>query len=259
MAGDARETPPHPPRPALRRSVRRPQAPAIAHASSQPTVVLLLCCVAATLLALLALAAVAAHWWSLVGGAWTIAVAWILFSGAAGVLLIPDALPERRDAWERSAGLVGLGGAIVATLAFVVYPIIGLRFGFAVVALVDAVAIAAALTFIVGTGRRLATLSEWTGFDRSDAPFLVQSGPLLLGIFLVASAYLMTHFFRRGLDAADAFALAIGAWLLWRSVAVAWHASEALSSRAALADRAERDRLRGPSGSRPSDSRGPAR
>jgi hypothetical protein len=238
--------------------VRRPQAPALAHESSAPTVVLCASCAAATLLALLAIAAVAAHWWSLVGDAWTIAVAWGLFAGAAGLLLVPDVQSERCDAWERSAGVVGLLGAIVATLAFLVYPIIGLRFGIAPVALVDAVAIAGALAFIVGSGRRLATLSEWTGFDRSDAPFMVQNGPLFLGIFLVGIAYLLTHFFRRGLDAADAFAVAIGAWIVWRSSAVAWHAAEALSSRSVLAARAERDRLKGPSGSPPSGSRGPA-
>lgn len=190
--------------------------------------------------AVAAFVAAFAHWLTLVGGDWMIAVAWAFFALAALVTFLCTAAPPDLTTWERRCGLVGLVAAIATMLLLAAYPLRAKFGGIPLAALHDFLTVVAGVLFIVGTGRRLRLVAAWTGFDPHEEGFLVQSGPMLLSIFIVSSAYLLTHFFRRGLDAADAYALAIATWLVWRAGAIAWHTLEVVSSRAATESRSRR-------------------
>ncbi len=206
-------------------------------------------------LAIVAGAAVTNHWWQAIDDPLTlfetlvargsIVVAWGSFAAAAFVAGSPLLDPPTITAGDRKAKRIAMLAGLIVVASLAVYALLG-KVSIIAGAGLDLVALVAGIAFLVALGLRLSAVAAWTGNDPSDGGLITQLGPPLLGIFVVSMCYLLTWFFRRGVDAADAFALAIAFWLVWRSTTLAWHAWESASSRRVRDQRRERERESGP-------------
>lgn len=233
------------PRGAARRRLERPaddlltRGPAASAALTGLVLCATLCGVGTGVLAL-------QHWWSSFLGSWSVVSGWGLMTVAAVLLSLPGSLPARRISRWWSA--VAIFGGALAAAALAAYPLTAGVGGIALQALWDFLTILGSLAFIIALVGRLNAIVEFTGQDPSDRGFLSSSGPVLAGIFIVAMGFLLTWFFRRKLDFADAFSLAVAVWLVWRLTAILWHAKNAVRTRSDRAARERRRAARGPSG-----------
>lgn len=189
----------------------------------------------------------AIHWWApgLLKD-WSIVLGWGLFTLAAIFLCAPGSTQRKGPSGWFS--VLAIGGGALAVLSFVLHIVAAGIGGVALQAGLDALSIVGAVAFCIGLVARLNAITEYTGQDPSDRGFLSSAGPFLLGVFIVANGFLLTWFFRRKLDFADAFAFATSAWLLWRLGAILWHTKDAAATRAQQAAREARRRERGPGG-----------
>jgi rubrerythrin len=193
------------------------------------------------------------HWWrpSILED-WSIVLVWVLFTLAAGVLHLPGTLPAGR--LPRWWGAIALGGAMLATAALVAYPLTQGIGGVALQALWDLLVIGGAIAYLIGLSVRVNAITEYAGQDPSERGFVSANAPFLGAIFIVANGFLLTWFFRRKLDFADAFALAVCFWMGWRLIALLWHTKNAADARAEATNRAERRQMRrGPATADPTD------
>jgi hypothetical protein len=194
----------------------------------------LACAIVAGLLAI-------GHWWA--PGAFgdrATAYAWGLFTLAGVVLTLPGSVPAGRV--PRWLTVMSIAGGILATASLGTPSAVTGVAGVASRAAFDLVTIIGALAFMIGLIGRLNAIVEFTGQDPADRGFLSSSGPFLTGVFIVASGFLLTWFYRRKLDFADAFALAVTVWLVWRLAEILWFAKDAVRTRRDLAARHERQR-----------------
>ncbi len=186
----------------------------------------------------------AAHWWrpSVGLGDWSIVLVWGLFAVAAAALHAPGTLPAGR--LPRWWNAIAIGSALLAIAAFAAYPLTRGIGGVALQALWDLVVVVAAIAYLVALSVRVNAMTEYAGQDPSERSFLSASGPFLGATFIIAAGFLLTWFFLRALDFADAFAIAVCFWMGWRLIALLWHTKNAAVARAEALDRAERRRTR---------------
>lgn len=242
--------------PRRRRSRRRPieddlvsRAPGFAVATMSLTLGALACAALAGCNGL-------SHWWGPnPAGPFAAAGSWTLFLGAAVCVTAPGSMPKGRTPRLFSV-LAVAGAALVAAAEAAAVATSGIG-GVPLGALWEAIALLGGAAFLVGMAVRLGALTEWAGQDPGERGFLAASGPTLLGIFIIANGYLLTGFFRRPLEFADAFAVACSTWLVWRLVAVAWHVRSAAATRSAVKARGERHLTEGPQGASRTEIEGP--
>jgi rubrerythrin len=183
------------------------------------------------------------HWWipSLLGD-WSIVIVWALFAVIAAVLHAPGTLPPGR--LPRWWGRMAIGGAVVAAAALVAYALTRGIGGVPLQALWDILVVCGAIAYLIALSVRVNAMTEYAGQDPSERGFLSSSAPFLGAVFIVACGFLLTAFFRRSLDFADAFALAVAFWMGWRLTALLWHTKNAVRAGREATERAERRQLR---------------
>lgn len=188
------------------------------------------------------------HWWApWILGDWSIVIGWGLLTLAAVLLSMPGCVPAGRvSRWFTAVAIVA---GTLTTACMAAYPLSGGVGGIALQSLWDLIAIVTALAYIIALIPRLNAIVEFAGQDPEERGFLASSGPFLLGVFIIATGFLMTWFFRRKLDFADAFAIATSTWLTWRTTAILWHVKSAVQTRVNRDARARRRAERGPGGS----------
>lgn len=181
------------------------------------------------------------HWWTPAAiGDRAPAIGWALFTLAGILLSLPGSLPARRvPRWITS---ISLAGGVMAAFSLGVPSAIAGVAGIASRAGFDMLTVVGALAFMIGQVARLNAIVEYTGQDPADRGFLSSSGPFLTGVFIIGSGFLLTWFFRRKLDFADAFALAVTVWLAWRLGEILWFTKDAMITRRDRALRGERQR-----------------
>ncbi len=181
------------------------------------------------------------HWWTPAAiGDRAPAFGWGLFTLAGILLALPGSVPPRRV--PRWITATSLAGGVIATFSLGVPSAIAGVAGIASRAGFDMLTIVGALAFMIGQVARLNAIVEYTGQDPADRGFLSSSGPFLTGVFIISSGFLLTWFFRRKLDFADAFALAVTVWLTWRLLEILWFTKEAAVTRRDRLSRGERQR-----------------
>jgi len=186
---------------------------------------------------------VVAHWWGGTFDDWAIVIAWGANAIAGIVLASPFLTPPPRDA--RAAVWVAVLpplGALIAAGAFAM--LASMQRSLGLFALLDVLAIIGVVTFLIGASLRLSNAAGWCGHEPSEAGLITHAGPTLLGVFITSAAYMLTLFFLRTVDFADACAAGIAGWLAWRSLDLAWHAAEVGASRISTDARAHRAQQR---------------
>ncbi|MBL9121974.1 MAG: hypothetical protein JNL80_18855 [Phycisphaerae bacterium] len=233
--------------PFSKRRRRPPPADDLVRRGTAASIAVLTLLVAALLFAIVGGLLAITHWWtpSLLDH-WSIILGWGAYSLTAISLCMPGSLPARRC--PRWLTTMAVAGGCFATGIFALYPLTSGVGGIALRSLWDLLAIVATLSFVIGLVGRMNAITEFAGQDPDERGFLSSAGPTLLGIFIISSGFLMTWFFRRKLDFADAFAIAVFAWLVWRLVALLGHVNAAMVARVENRSRELRARQLGPVG-----------
>ena len=187
------------------------------------------------------------HWWApWILDDWSIVLGWGLFTLAAVLLSLPGSLPAGRvSRWFTTVAIVA---GTLTTASMAAYPLTKGVGGIALQGLWDLIAIVTALSYIIALIPRLNAIVEYAGQDPSERGFISSSGPFILGVFTIATGVLLTWFFRRKLDFADAFSIATATWLVWRTTAILWHVKSAARTRSDRDARERRRAERGPGG-----------